>query len=312
MNLQLKSIYAFLQHVLNFFAFSIAGLIKWCPYYTLPILRALHFKGKKRIIQYIDARCLPDEITIKVLGVDLKLNLKDEIQKLIYFNTYDYFELKALRQLIPEKGIFLDIGANIGLYSLILAGKTGPEGKIYAFEPDPKLIDQFVSNIQLNHFDHFIKIFPLALSDKEGVASFFKSSELNSGWGTLNSFGFSKQENILSVSLTTIDKFFHENGLTHVDLLKMDVEAHEPEVLKGASETLKKGYIKRIYIEFCGPRLSERGYTFKSFCSLLEQYDYRLVSLLGSDIFSSLNDPHKNIEEKVLNLLFIHSSVDFW
>jgi len=129
----------------------------------------------------------------------------------------------------PKLGdIVFDIGAYVGDTALWFSKAVGPQGKVYAFEPEPSNFAKLKANLERNKVTNVIPL-QLALSETEGemqVASAAGSSVITqAGTG-------------LSVKVTTIDKFVEANKLPRVDFIKMDVEGHELKVLKGAHETI--------------------------------------------------------------------------
>jgi len=122
-----------------------------------------------------------------------------------------------------------DIGAYVGDTALWFSKAVGPQGKVYAFEPEPSNFEKLKANLERNKVTNVIPL-QLALSENEGemqVASGGNSSTITqTGTGT-------------SVKVTTIDKFVEANTLPRVDFIKMDVEGHELKVLEGAHETIQ-------------------------------------------------------------------------
>jgi len=130
----------------------------------------------------------------------------------------------------PKLGdIVSDIGAYVGDTTLWFSKAVGPQGKVYAFEPEPRNFEKLKANLERNRVTNVIPL-QLALSENEGeiqVASGAGSSAIiQAGAGT-------------SVKVTTIDRFVKTNKLPRVDFIKMDVEGHELKVLAGAKETIK-------------------------------------------------------------------------
>jgi len=130
----------------------------------------------------------------------------------------------------PKLGdIVFDIGAYVGDTALWFSKAVGPQGKVFAFEPEPGNFEKLKANLERNNVTNVIPL-QLALSENEGemqVASAGGSSIMTQArTGT-------------SVKVTTIDKFVGANKLPRVDFIKMDVEGHELKVLKGAHETIQ-------------------------------------------------------------------------
>jgi len=130
----------------------------------------------------------------------------------------------------PKLGdIVFDIGAYVGDTALWFSKAVGPQGKVYAFEPEPSNFAKLKANLERNNVTNVIPL-QLALSENEG------EMRVSSGAGSsvITQAGTGK-----SVKVTTIDNFVEANKLPRVDFIKMDVEGHELKVLTGAKETIK-------------------------------------------------------------------------
>jgi len=130
----------------------------------------------------------------------------------------------------PKLGdIVFDVGAYVGDTALWFSKAVGPQGKVYAFEPEPSNFAKLKANLERNKVTNVIPL-QLALSENEG------EMRVSSGAGSsvITQAGTGK-----SVKVTTIDKFVGANKLPRVDFIKMDVEGHELKVLEGAHETIK-------------------------------------------------------------------------
>lgn len=118
----------------------------------------------------------------------------------------------------------VDIGANIGLCSMEFAKYAKI---VYAVEPASKIFECLEQNILDNHLEN-IKTFKTAVSinDGKGVIHFNKNTTMNSLKASVDD-----KTGVEEVKTITLKKFFEENKITHVDLLKLDIEGLEPEVL---------------------------------------------------------------------------------
>jgi FkbM family methyltransferase len=149
----------------------------------------------------------------------------------------------------PSSGVFFDIGANVGLSSVLLT-MTWPEIKIYAFEPLQNNYDLLVENTALSK-----KIIPLnlAISKKTGEGGFAVPIDGNIGQGFLNPDG------TFRVPCVSIEDFCRNEHITSLDLVKIDCEGCEYEVLFGLNQNILKN-IKVIIGELHGDRAFELLY----------------------------------------------------
>ena len=133
----------------------------------------------------------------------------------------------------------LDIGANFGYYTY-LAAAAEPEGKVVAFEPIKYLAEKIKENAGQNGFDQVV-VLNKAVSNKKGEFPFY----INTKSPTMSTLTLEEgQDNSIyekvTVDLIRIDDFVEENKITGVDLIKIDVEEHEPEALEGMKKLLER------------------------------------------------------------------------
>jgi FkbM family methyltransferase len=151
--------------------------------------------------------------------------------------------IRLWQLLCKECPCIIDVGANTGIYSLI-AKAVNRDSRIFSFEPSKKTFAELQKNIDHNQYD--IRAFELALSDNADDRLFYDIEGDNQTSASFSpkmakeSPGFKGKINEYKVKTTTLDDFVTEHSLAGVDLVKIDVELHEPEVLKGMTETMKK------------------------------------------------------------------------
>ena len=173
-------------------------------------------------------RCLGHgPVDIDYHGLKLRLipdrNMTD--QKLLFRSGLrDQTELNFIRRHVPTKGVFLDIGANIGYYSLSAAqmGFT----RIVAIEPNPLLVPRLHFNASANHLNERLQLVPVAVSDK--VGELFLHSPGDMGSGTVSTIS---SEGDVAVKVDTLSNILSIEGVERVDAFKIDVEGHEDKAM---------------------------------------------------------------------------------
>jgi FkbM family methyltransferase len=191
--------------------------------------------------------------TVRGKGVKpfkMKTNPTSAVTKFLFWDDVEGFEYSSVRvflDLAKSSKVFFDIGANIGYYSL-LASSINNKIVVHAFEPMPSIYDFLLDNVRLNGFNNIIPR-QLALSDQPGTATFygiqnkkFPGMPQLTGDGSLNS-SHSNSSNKVSflVNIQTLDNYVSENLKGEkLDLIKLDTEAHEHFVLRGAHEVLSQ------------------------------------------------------------------------
>jgi len=156
--------------------------------------------------------------------------------------AYEWGVKKFVYKHLKNYNVFLDIGANIGTYSILFA-KHGLRG--YAFEPVISNYDALVTNIKLNDFESKITAFPFALGEKKRKAEFtFDSINTGASHLTDNSDFLEKTSNpkFVAVDVVTLDSIMDELNIKIDDriFIKIDVEGMEENVIKGAEKFIKK------------------------------------------------------------------------
>ncbi len=146
-------------------------------------------------------------------------------------------ELRIFFDLLGENGVFVDIGANAGWYS-ILAALNG--AAVYAFEPLPATYQRLTKNIALNDISR-IKTFPVGLGEKSSTEIFYYHPYISGASSRANldyfSDGSAKTE---ECPLTTLDHIAATEQIDRIDLIKCDIEGAELFAFRGAKETIKR------------------------------------------------------------------------
>lgn len=174
--------------------------------------------------------------------------------------------LKRYSELIKKGDTILDIGANVGVFSLLGSKIVGETGKIYAFEPSKNTFDALSENIQLNNIKN---IYPqrLALSNTEGV--------IYLGTVENDALNFIDKNNVTgeAVDMLPLDKWLTINNLSKVNFIKIDIEGAELLCFKGATEMLKN--TPPIIIMECNEKWCKRfDYTVFDLLQFLHTFGY--------------------------------------
>jgi FkbM family methyltransferase len=142
--------------------------------------------------------------------------------------------------LAKNSSVVLDIGANTGLYALV-ASLANPSGQVFAFEPVPRIYALLCRNARINGFA--IHCHPLALSNTDGPDVIFdpEDSQRHASLDYDEVCHVTTGEpRAIPVTRTTLLRFAQQHQLTGIDLMKIDVEGHEPQVLQGMGELLAR------------------------------------------------------------------------
>lgn len=171
----------------------------------------------------------------------LTIYLDSETSRCIYVEgLYEPVQFSFLNLFLKKGMVFVDVGANIGLYSIFAASLLGKNGQVFAFEPSRREYIRLLQNTK--KFPKVIRNFKYAIGSKNQWANLKIADNLHSGHNTLGQFVYKKVKPIREekVKTVTLDWFIDRQRLARVDVLKIDVEGHENHVLIGSDETIKK------------------------------------------------------------------------
>ncbi|MFT5877146.1 MAG: FkbM family methyltransferase [Dokdonia sp.] len=202
---------------------------------------------------------LPKKLKIPVIGLfhisisaEVRLKMQahytSHLSRLLFWEGvkgWEYDTIKLFVPLIKNAEVFLDIGANVGYYSLVASG-LNPTIKIIAFEPFPDAYDALTDNVQLNKFTN-IQSEKVALSDSKGSATFFyKKNPVFPDYkyqlaGDNGLVDYDEDERFKTiVSTLTLDEYLDTQNLEKIDIIKMDTETTEYFILKGGKKSIHK------------------------------------------------------------------------
>jgi len=159
---------------------------------------------------------------------------------------YEEENLEVLLSFVKEDTIFLDIGANLGFFTLQIGKRVVRKGRVYSFEPHPKLSSLLRWNVHLNGLSASVTCFPFGLSDQNSPAKFaYPIGHL--GGGAVGDLSNSATHDIVDSELRELDDVLGPEF--SCDLVKIDVEGHELNVLKGMKQTVKNSPEIKILFE---------------------------------------------------------------
>ena len=162
-------------------------------------------------------------------------------------------ERAVLGRLAKPGMTVVDVGANLGLYTLLLAERVGPQGRVLAIEPDPELFSLLRENCSAN--GAVVDARQVALGQSPG-RMILQRLTLNSGDNHLGAAGGTAFRRPLEVDVATLDAL--APGL-RPDFIKVDVQGWELKVLKGMEGTLRAAGEAQIYLEFWPAGLRRAG-----------------------------------------------------
>ena len=211
------------------------------------LLKSTSCKGKGPVLLYLLNNLLhrtigfplsQREMTVFLSGFHVSFRTKSS-QLGAYVDIFVRHIYEQLSGFIPKPNwIIVDVGANIGFYSLFQAKAVGPTGLVYAFEPAPDCYALLKKNVEQNNLS-WVKCFPLALSSRKEKLAFHVAPHATSTAHLHYQFPdgspqvFNNQKDGIAVESTTLDAFVQDHRIDRIDILKIDTEGAEADIVKG-------------------------------------------------------------------------------
>lgn len=159
-------------------------------------------------------------------------------------NTFEPFEVDLFRQTVRPGMTVLDIGANLGYYTLLAGRLVGPTGKVYAFEPDPRVVSHLDANVRANGLGNVV-VLARAASDRPGIRD-LQLSRTPSYSGLYANEGMGSIVGTASVETVAVDDVLPHEA---VDVVKLDVEGEERAALRGLVRSLGRSSDPHLFLE---------------------------------------------------------------
>jgi FkbM family methyltransferase len=180
--------------------------------------------------------------------------------------TFEPYEVQLFKDSLEPGMTVLDIGANLGYYTLLAAKLVGRGGRVYAFEADPRTVKHLTANVRINDLSNVVVI-PKIASDSKQTRE-LQQSRVATYSGLHSSM---PEDSIVGTALVesiTIDDIL--DGAS-ADVVKCDVEGEEPAVLRGMQRTLQNSPSLRLLVEFNPLALRSAGDDPATFLEELDQ-----------------------------------------
>jgi FkbM family methyltransferase len=172
-------------------------------------------------------------VDTEALGAKMRLFPYNNVcEKRILFTPqfFDADELATIKSKLHDGFVFLDIGANIGGYSMFVASNAGPNARVLAIEPQPNIYERLVFNLRLNPFPT-VKALACAVGDKDGELTLFVDHQ-NQGESSVKVITQASAGGGIKVPAKRLLSILEEEGFDHVDAAKLDTEGAEDIILE--------------------------------------------------------------------------------
>jgi FkbM family methyltransferase len=210
---------------------------------------------------------------VEVQGHWMRLDDRDSLE-LATREVYEPLETDLFRRWIGPGQTVLDIGANIGYYTLIAARQVGPRGRVFAFEPDPANFGLLKRNVEENGYANVVLV-PQAVSDRSGRSRLYLN-KTNRGDHRL--YDSHDGRDWVWVKTAALDRYFLKLD-KHVHFIKMDIQGAEAAALRGMKGLLRRNGPVRLVTEFSPGSLRQAGSDPAGFLDLLQKLGFRISEI---------------------------------
>jgi FkbM family methyltransferase len=196
----------------------------------------------------------PTTVIVEFRGIDLEIERGDiTILPTLLTGEYEKDELDALLSRVRQCSTFVDVGANVGVYSVLGARAVGGTGHVVAAEPNPSARRLLEANVERNHAER-VQVVPFAIADVEGDLAWERTPYHGTG-----RLARAERQGGETVRATTLDALTRDLGLTLVGgAVKVDVEGFEPRVIEGGVNVIRRAR-PVLLVEVCGESSAASG-----------------------------------------------------
>ena len=258
-------------------AAHIVAVADWNRFYGT---RGESIREKRRVREYLR---LDGPTTIEWTGgLRVLIRPNDQLSRALFVSgTYEPNTMLVLERLLPPGGVFLDVGAHVGLFTMFASRHVGRQGHVYSFEPSPRELQVLQQHIAMNGCESNVTVVDAAVGDSVGVASLSLAGGGASGLNTIGShFAYDgvPLDRIVSVPMTTLDHVVDTLQADRVDVIKLDAEGSEYRCLLGAARLIGRDSPSLI-IELFSRSLRTSGAAVDDVAQFLAAAGYRVFSI---------------------------------
>ncbi|MCG8406837.1 MAG: FkbM family methyltransferase [Phycisphaerales bacterium] len=238
--------------------------------------RALHLANRVRP---------PRPVSVRVDGHRIYAATLDRLAALWMrkLTAAERYETRLWTELIKPGMIVADVGANLGVYTLLAAQHVGSTGRVHGFEPDQDNHDLLLKNITTNGYTN-VTVHRSAVADEVGMVSLYRRLEHRGDHRIYQAEGAARPS--VEVPVTTLDAVFSESQ--QLDVLKLDIQGAEPRALAGMTELLKGNPELNLITEFWPEGLRQSGADPYAFLAALRDHGFAI---------RRINDQREQLEE---------------
>lgn len=240
---------------------------------------------------------------VSLLGdIEMRLDLSDGMQRNMYYLGFlEPRYLKCLSRYVSPGNVFIDIGANVGYYTIWAAKQVGQSGRVFSFEPNPIAFHHLQDNVAFGNYNN-VSLYQVALGESNSAGELMLCVGQTGGSRLITDNANGTE--VITVPIKTLDTCLQSDGLLlnlsqKVDVIKVDAEGAETSILKGAHSLLTTHSRPYLMVEVDNGLLKALGSSARQLLDHLHQLDYlpfRIIRDGNLREFDPGNDPsHQNL-----------------
>ena len=201
---------------------------------------------------------------------------QNELSRCVFVTgRYEPNEFYFLARILKPGMTFVDVGANVGLYSLFASRKVGDNGQVLAIEPSSRECERLLRNVRVNSVSN-IRLVRKAVSDSSGYADLLVAADVRSGHNTLGALTSDTPLAMTEkVPTERLDAIVSQEHLSRLDIMKLDIEGAEFKALQGAAEVIER-FRPILLLECADSALGHQGSSSTQVWEFLHQRQYRI------------------------------------
>jgi FkbM family methyltransferase len=259
---------------------------KLLPYIKKMELRKIFLIALHQMDYYINIRVLKKrEVIRKVNNYPMILNFDEEglSKQLMIHREREIGETETVKRIVKPGMCILEIGANVGYYTILMGKLVGKNGKIYAYEPYPRSVDILIRNLKLNILTDIVEVHGLAVSGENTVKRLYLGSASNVH-SLINYKTGDSDPPYIQVETKDIRKILVESD-RKIDLIRMDIEGYERELFNRLNSDIEAFLPNRIFFEIHPLGSIDPDLTFtRSLTNMMELGYYPEVVISSSHV----------------------------
>jgi FkbM family methyltransferase len=197
----------------------------------------------------------------------------------VFFGSYEPESREIFRAVLPAGGVAVDVGANVGWHTLLMARLVGERGRVLAAEPNPSVRKRLEDHLKLNRLPQ-VDVIPFAIAEGEGTVEFYGpgAEDADSGNGYVVTSAAVGQRETVRVETRSLDAILAATEIQRLDLIKIDVEGYEWPVFRGAEKVITR-FRPHIVFEFNMEYASRGGGTSQLLDDYFRRHRYKLYAI---------------------------------